>query len=321
MIEKKSPEWLAQWRSRIGGGRAAAAAGIHEYMTPLQLYESMTNGHDLDPESNENMLRGILMESVALERFRMQHPNIDIVAHDQNAFITNERYPFAQDLPDAWCTWDGTRVPIQVKVPTPRNWEKLDAEIPWYIQCNAVHSAVVNAAPICLLVCLHPVTMALYTQPFVPIPAAVDVLMQAEENFFNYHIVPRIPPEPRSHDDLKLRWPNHMAGKRVTATPEVLNAHQELMPLKVQAKQLAERIDDLSLSLKIQMADAEILEDTNGRVLATYRSHEKEALDMKKLKEDAPIVFSAYLKKSHVRTFLPKCGALGHGAAGQGSPR
>lgn len=305
-VVQKSPEWKARWRQYIGGGRSAAAAGIHEHMTPVELYMSMVDGVEIDPETKPDMLRGLLLEPVALQRLQMLYTDLHFGPHDQDVFILNDKYPWASDLPDAWVEFGGETIPVQIKVPSPRNWEKLDESVPDYIQCNCVHSIAVNEAPAILLACLNPVTMEVYRQIYEPEQDAIDALMEAEERFYNQYIVPRIPPPPETHEDLKLRWPEHTAGKRVTATYEIEQAWSELVAIRATAKYAERRKQNLSLTIKAFMEDGEALVNQYGHVIATWKNHLHTAFDTTRFKKACPDLWEEYAEDRPQRTFLVK---------------
>lgn len=301
-----TPDWKTQWRAKIGGGRSAAAAGIHEYMTPLELYLSMVEGTDIDPETKPDMLRGLLLEPVALQRLEMLYADLDFKQHNQDVFIYNGKYQWASDLPDFWVSFDGQRIPGQIKVPTPRNWENLDESVPDYIQCNCVHSAAMNNAPAILLACLNPVTMEIYRQVYEPKQDAIDALMEAERHFYENYIIPHVPPSPQTHDDLKLRWPEALAGTRVCATEEIYDDMHLLVGAKLQEKEAKQQIEEISLRVKTFMEDREVLLSESGKVIATWKSHLVTALDGKALKEAQPDIWSQYAKDRPQRMFLVK---------------
>ena len=302
----RTPDWKTQWRAKIGGGRSAAAAGIHEYMTPLELYMSMVEGVDINPETKPDMLRGLLLEPVALARLRMLYADLEFSPHNPDEFIYSDKYPCSSDLPDGWVMFAGTRIPVQVKVPTPRNWEKLDESVPDYIQCNCIHSVAMNESPAILLACLNPVTMEIHRQLYEREQDAIDALMEAEERFYNQYIVPRVAPPPRTHNDLKLLWPEHAPSKRVQATDEIESAWGELLAVRTTATHAEECKANLSLAIKTYMEDAEVLIDESGRVLATYKSHPETDIDSKRLKSERPEVWAEFARERPVRVFLPK---------------
>ena len=305
-VTRKSDAWIATHRATIGGSNAAAAVGINPYKSPASLFYEMVNGTAQDLSTNPDVLRGLLLEPVARQRLSEVF-NLDVIEHDQNEFIRNEKYPHSHALPDGWILWDGERIPLEIKVPAPRNWERLDIEIPDHIQCQAIHNAAVIGAPALLLVCLNPVSMEIYRNIFEAVPDAVDALMEGEERFWNEHIVPRIPPEPRSHEDLKLRWPQHEDGKRIKTTPEIEAAHSWMMKYRREAKEANDQAEKMSFEIRAFMADCEaLIDDDTGRVLATYKSSTRSTLDAKRLKIEAPVIYSSYLKSAPVRVFLPK---------------
>ncbi|CAN5817711.1 hypothetical protein BH20PSE1_BH20PSE1_01530 [soil metagenome] len=301
----KSPEWLAEHRRTIGGSNAAAAVGLSQYKSQLSLFYEMVNGTAPDLSTNPDVLRGLLLEPVARQRLS-QVLGVDVIDHDQDLFLRNEKYPWSHALPDGFVLWEGERIPIEIKVPAPRNWELLETEVPDYIQCQAVHNCAVIGAPALLLVCLNSTTMEIFRQIYEAVPSAIDALMEAEESFWNSYIVPRIPPDPVTHDDLRLRWPNHTKGKVSVATDDISHAHAKLRGLKEDAKHLGKDIDELSFEIKAHMEDSEILESAEGACLATYKSHVKETLDAKRLKAEAPVIYNNYVAAKPVRVFLPK---------------
>ncbi len=301
----KSTEWLATHRATIGGSNAAAAVGLHPYKTPTALYYEMVLGQAEDLESNPDALRGTLLEPIARERLRTVL-GIQIIEHDQNDFIRNKKYPFAHCLPDGWIVFEGERIPIELKVPHPRNWRRLDVEVPDYIQAQGVHNAAVCVAPALMLCCLNPVTMEIYRQLYEPSQDAIDALMEAEERFCDQYIIPRIAPPPQTHDDLKLLFPRHIDGKRITATEDIEIAWNELIAVGATAKHAEERKKDLSFVIKNFLEDGETLVSEGGKILATYKSHLETRIDTNKLKADMPEIYRQFASEKPVRTFLVK---------------
>lgn len=303
----KSDAWKAEWRARIGGGRSAAAAGIHEYVTAYELYRSMVEGAEPDL-CNPNMLRGIMLEPVAMQRLQMLYPDMAFEAHDQDRFIYNDAYPWASDLPDFWVSWNGQRIPVQCKVPTPDNWHRLDSAIPDYIRANCVHSVAMNESGSILLACLNPVTMDMILRVITPSHAEIDALMSAEQRFFADHIVPRIPPPLKTSSDIKLRWPTHLAGVAKIATIELERDHADLVRAKAAAKELDGQISELSDRIKIAMEDAELLLPAVGgaKPLATWRTHTARVFDLDGLKADRPDLARIYTRERTSRVFLVK---------------
>lgn len=303
----KSDCWKEEWRARIGGGRAAAAAGIHEYMTRYELYRSMVEEVEMDLSENPNLLRGILLEPVCMQRLQMLHPDLHFEAHDQNQFVYNPAYPFASDLPDLHVSLNRKSLPVQCKVPTPENWQRLEFEIPDYIRANCVHSVAVNGSESILLACLNPVTMEVFQSVITPSQQEIDCLMSAEERFWINHIVPRIPPPLKTSNDIKLRWPDHVPGLSKVATPDIEDICSELRSAKAASKRQQEQIDELTDAVKVFMEDAEILLPEDGnKPLATWRTQTARVFDTAAFKKDHPQAAKEYYIDRDSRVFLVK---------------
>ena len=303
----KSERWKAEWRARIGGGRAAAAAGIHEYMTQYELYRSMAEGVEPDLDDNPNLLRGTLLEPVAMQRLQMVYPDLDFMPHDQDEFIYNRTYPFASDLPDFWVAWNGQRIPVQCKVPTPENWQRLDERIPDYIRANCVHSVAMNESGSILLACMNPVTMAMFLRVMTPPVDEIEALMSAENQFSRDYLIPRVHPPLKTSNDIKLRWPDHVPGSAKVATPEIEAACLTLVGLKADYKDMGSRVKELSDQIKVFMEHAEVLLPQIGtKPLATWRTQIARVFDQTGLKRDYPELAKEYRTEQTSRVFLPK---------------
>ena len=302
---RKTDSWLATHRATIGGSNAAAAVGLHPYKTPVALYYEMVLGQAEDLETNPDALRGILLEPIARQRLS-DVLGLDVIPHPQDDFIHSTKYHWAHVLPDGFIVFEGENIPIELKVPSPENWHRLDAEIPDYIQCQCVHNAAVLAAPALMLACLNPVTMEIYRQLYEPKEDATNALMDAEQRYYDQYVVPRIPPPPQTHDDCKLRWQEHMPGKRLVATDEIEAAWSELVAVRATAKHAEERKEDLILIIKTALEDSEMLVDKWGNVLTTWKSHLQTALDSKRLKAARPEVWAEFSADKPIRTFLVK---------------
>lgn len=304
-MNRKSDAWLKQHRSRIGGSNAAAAVGLSPWKTPAALYYEITEGRVEDLENNPDILRGIWLEPICRQRLA-DDLGMQIIEHDQDVDIRNDKFPWAGATPDGFITFGGAKIPIELKVPRSRNWEKLAEEIPYAIQAQCVHNAAVLGAPAIMLAAMCPETLAIYRHLYEPAQIAIDALMEAEANFWNHHIVPRIPPPPINTDDLKLRWPEHAPGKHLVATEEIEQACIELAAVGEMSKNADERKRDLGFLIKNFLGDAESLVSGSGRVLASWRSHQVSTLDTKRLKDERPEIWNDFCKEKAQRTFLLK---------------
>jgi len=67
-------EWLKHREADVTASVAGALLGIHEYVTPYALWALKTGRLAADPEESEPMQRGRLLEPVAIQLMREEHP-------------------------------------------------------------------------------------------------------------------------------------------------------------------------------------------------------------------------------------------------------
>lgn len=299
----KSQAWHDEQRRTIGSSIAAATFGEHEFITPLEAYQLLTGGDVPDISNKPDIIRGNLLEPIAAIRLE-QTMGIKLVHHPQDQFLYNPKYPYAHCLPDYFI--DGHQIIAEIKVPNPYTWERLADEIPIYIQSQLYHQLAITGAEAICLVALNPVNMEIFRQVYTPNLEIIDLLMNAEREFWEKHVIPAVPPDPQNESDLKLRWAEHAPGKRVTATEDIEIAWSELCAVRATVKHAEGRKEDLSLQIKAFMEDGEILIDQHGQTVATYRSHPHSHFDAKRFREAHPELSAAYTSEKVQRTFLVK---------------
>lgn len=73
-------QWLALRQPDITASTIGAMLGIHEYLTPYELFALKTGLIEEDPEETPAMRRGRLLEPVAIELIREEHPDWIVAA-------------------------------------------------------------------------------------------------------------------------------------------------------------------------------------------------------------------------------------------------
>jgi len=299
----KPQQWIDEQRRTIGGSMAAATLGEHEYITPLQAYYALTDGVLPDISDKPDVIRGTLLEPIAAKRLR-DTMGISVMRHHQSEFLYNPRYPWAHALPDYWL--QDKAVIAEIKVPTPYNWERLDERIPTYIQAQCFHQMAVCDVEAVLLVCLNPVTMEIWRQLYPRDQETIDMLMEQEQAFWETHVVPRAPPAPSSHADIKLLWPQHQPGTSVQASPVILGKHASLLSVQEELKVLEGIADGLKLDIKQFLQENEILTNGNGQTLATWKSQTARIVDVKAMSAENAELVEAYRRESVSRVLRLK---------------
>lgn len=104
--------WLAMREQDVTASAAGALLGVHEYLTGFGLWALKTGRLSEDPEETPPMLRGRLLEPVALQLLNEKHPEL-------NAYDATDYYRDADIrlgcTPDAFGEADGDTGIIQIK--------------------------------------------------------------------------------------------------------------------------------------------------------------------------------------------------------------
>ena len=72
---KDRTSWLALRKSDVTASAIGSLLGVHEYMTPYALWALKSGIISEDPEETPAMMRGRLLEPVAIELLREMHPS------------------------------------------------------------------------------------------------------------------------------------------------------------------------------------------------------------------------------------------------------
>jgi hypothetical protein len=138
-------QWLQWRRADVTASTIGCLLGVHEYITTYELFALKTGLLDEDPEESAPMLRGRLLEPVAVELIREQNPTWNVAParayyRDPAARLGASPDVLAND-PER-----GLGV-IQIKCPEPsvfrKKWRDEDGQVqpPLWIACQALCEA------------------------------------------------------------------------------------------------------------------------------------------------------------------------------------
>jgi predicted phage-related endonuclease len=121
-----------------------------------------------------------------------------------------------------------------------------------------------------------------------------DSLIKIACNFWNSHVIPRIPPPASSNSDCSILYPKSQRDA-ITANSDIADKIWLLKIAKEQEKKIATEIESLTVDIKNFMQDHDTLVDQDGNYLVTWKSNApKQQLDIKKLQQESPEVFAKY---------------------------
>lgn len=129
-----------------------------------------------------------------------------------------------------------------------------------------------------------------------------ETLVKEAVSFWENHVVKRIPPEAKTASDIKLLYPQHEAGKAVEAADYTLTRLRTLGIKKNAEKSLKKEIEELETEIKLAIGDAEILTDTEGTPLATFKTTNSGRFDTKSFQKEHEDLFKNFYISTNYRT-------------------
>lgn len=182
---ERSPAWLAEQASTIGGSSAAAVLSQSRFRTARQVWQRMRAARFGElPEPgriSDDMMRGIMLEPLA-RTLLARELKVPIRPHDQDQFVYAEEYPWAHTLPDGWAG----EIPVELKCPRPGTVARCNLAgllTEWEIQ--AQHMMAVTHRPRCCVGLLDPITVRIHPFWVELHPEFVRDMMAGEEAFWN----------------------------------------------------------------------------------------------------------------------------------------
>lgn len=97
-----------------------------------------------------------------------------------------------------------------------------------------------------------------------------SLMIDQAKRFWFEHVLAGVPPRPKTVDDVKLLFPQEVQDKTLEATPEVVDALQQLKDLQNKSKVLEEQAEAVKAKILNAMGPAERLSH-NGQILATWK--------------------------------------------------
>lgn len=296
-----SKEWHEARRRGIGGSDAPAVAGLSSWKTPLEIYLDKI-GESVNEESPD-MRRGTLLEP-AVRQMYCDATGLEVI--QPNEFIRNPDYPFAFVNLDGIA---GNNRLLECK--TSRNragWgEPGSDEIPIAYMAQVQHGLAVARLDVAdVAVLFGDFDFAIFT--IEPDREFQELLFECEARFWE-RVIKRIPPDPASANDIKLRWPTAMLDSR-EASEESIVVASCLNAVKRQIKLLEGIQVRAETYLKAQIEDSEGL-SLKGDVIATWKNAKGATrFDAKRFQAEQPAFYKQYLNESpSSRRFLLKGGA------------
>lgn len=133
-----------------------------------------------------------------------------------------------------------------------------------------------------------------------------NTLIERGRDFWIGHVLPKIPPEPETRDELlKILARSKDDGQTITGGEDAFKVWQAIVAAKENVKTATDCLRELEAMLKQQIGTASQIE-YEGRVLATWKTQASKRLDTKALKGQEPEIYERFLKTTESRVLRIK---------------
>jgi putative phage-type endonuclease len=268
----------------IGSTDAAPILGLSPWKTALDVFlekRGLAEREPADPQRAKVLNRGRRLEPVVLE---MLADETGIQAVRRNVRYVHKTYPFLAAEIDAE-TADERNIEVKTaSIFRLRDWGDVGTdELPTHYLCQVQHQMMVTGRSWTIV----PVLFGgdeLKIYEVERDEAIIHNLRQREIEFWQEHVLPGIPPLPRTAADLARQFPRD-SGKTVQLPPACAEDLFNLRMGRVTIKRIEEDNAQLEFRLKALMADASVLE-YEGTTVATWKTQLSKRIDLERLRRD-----------------------------------
>ena len=309
----------------IGSSDIAAIIGVSPWKTALQLYEEKLGISDPEysPEKETRLKRGTRFEPLIIAQYAEEHHS-NIVSTNQR--YTHIEYPFMAAEIDAEEAIDGAEdqdnwiLNLEIKSASSFMSKKFGEQgtddIPDYYAAQVTYGMLCTGRKNArLVVLLGTDDLRTYDIPYDE--ELGNYLEQEAVNFWENHILAKVPPMPQNKDELR-KILDKFPGFHFKVDDLTLEAISELKECKQKIKELEEYKEEregrilFSMTIAAELNSVDALEDKflfvdeGGKQLASWNRQDHTSLDQKRLKSEYPEIAESLTRKQQIRVLRIK---------------
>jgi len=293
-------------RLGIGGSDIAAIVGISRWATPLDVYLEKISTED--PYEEEGSLIGPnpkewgnIMEPIIIKQFEtiqgvscitgldvFVHPQYDYMRANIDAKVVGENAILecktaGQYASKEWSSLGGDNIPE-----------------PYLLQC-AYYAEIVDVSKVYIAVLIGGNDFRIYH--YERNPKLGQLVLDKAHNFWNNHVLKRIPPEPINLEDACKLWRDTLSDNVKEISPDVELIIKDLRALKAQEKVIRELYNEKQAQICAFMQEDIAIKDAYGQLLLTWKPQISNRFDSTRFKADHPEMYALYTKTMQSRVF------------------
>lgn len=276
--------WLAERMKGIGGSDAGAVLGVNPWRTAVDVWLEKT-GKKPGFEGNAATYWGTKLEDLVAQEYAEQKA-VKVRRHN---YLT--RVGFLLGDVDR-LVWNGVNAPAHngivraskiLEAKTAKSTANWGGEVPAYIVAQAVHyMALLPSVEVVDVATLFLSERAFEVFPVDRDADMVAALVERLTEWWQKHVVEGIPPDPVNEADCRALWARHRPGVTVVASAPVEAAVAELAEVKAAIADLESKEAAVRGTVLGAIGEAEVLVDSLGRPLATWKANkDTEVVDWK----------------------------------------
>lgn len=294
-MKSRHEQFLLDRKTGLGGSDMAAIMGLSPWKTPLEVYCDKISTEPENISDSPELMRGRIAEKYVLEFY--SHVNEEELETDL-PMMRDKEYPFLIGNIDARIKDKNIIVEAKTVGGNPGQWGGC---LPNYYRTQVAHYAsLTDCDKVDIAVMFDRWSFHQYS--YYRDEEFEAKIRQAAMDFWNNHVLAKVPPEAINRDDL-----NYLYGR---SKPTVLKADNslkkavsDLKTLEMQKSFIEAQILNAKCTVMKSMRDNEILEDENGTTLAVWRNSIKRQFSQAGLKQEQPEIYTSYCKDIVTRTF------------------
>jgi putative phage-type endonuclease len=292
---------LLRRKEGIGGSDAAAICGLSRWKTPIDIYIDKTREFIPD-ESKENqyMYWGNVLEPIIIKQYEKETGNQVVEAA---CTFRKPDHKFMIAHIDGWIPTESAVLECKTaNSNTSYRWGDSGSDLfpdEYLIQC-AHYAMVCNANYVDLAVLIGGNDFRKYR--YERNEDLEGLIMHAEYEFWNNHVLKRIPPAPRTEEDFN-KIIKSTKGNMIYAKEESKNILSLIKDTEEEISELEEKRKELLFEIKKIISDNDGLIDDRGNILCTWKFQESNRFDIAKFKKEHSDIYNNFLKKTNSRQF------------------
>lgn len=300
---QKSKEWYTRRRQGITGTEISTICGLNKYKTPLEVYLDKLSTDIPDEMPSEAAYWGTTLENIIAKEYSVRTKNKvsiepEILEHTEHKFMLGSI--------DRWV--NDKEFILECKTINPVDAKKLGAEgsdeilDTWLCQV-AWYCAITNSDKADIAVLVGGQKYLQYT--YMRNREFEENLINIGLNFWNNHVLKRIPPEPINNSDVLLKYRKAKIDSKIKINPDI---HMKVIELKLNKEDiydLNKKNKILEEDIKSYMKDNDTLVNDSGIILVTWKNQSPRiTFDHKRLQAEMPDIYDKYKQKTDsIRVF------------------